>query len=186
MHKGIFITKFRWAVYVLFIASLAFVAICTAVGIISNLFWRYSDDPQSIADPEFPNEFTSQQARYCLISLQALKKELFQQEQVMLSLTTNRRSGKTQWKTWSADWQQRFHQLGVNCKLTLHSYEKYPSLGVLAEIYRLLFYYQQLHSELIHRFVNQSVQQSSELELLMQRAQNMIDQYEIEALSPKP
>jgi len=172
--KKSFLSKFRWAIYFVFIAGMAFVAICLLVGITTNLRWRYSDLDIPVDRPESLEELGSLELRDCLSALSTLQKELQENVHRALGGAEDRDTLLKQWKIWSRQWRKRFENLGVSCRLTEYRYDKYPTLGLLAGIYRLLDYFQRHHTRLVKSFVLEHARPLKEMHDLFGRARKQI------------
>lgn len=184
--KWTFLKKFRWAVYLVFIAFMVFVAVCLAVGIISNLKWRHADLDVPVDRPEALSDLGTLQLRDCLSALDTLRGELQEHVQQAMTGTMTREEVLSGWKIWSRQWRKRFEKLGISCRLTEIHYGKHKTLGLLAEIYRLLDYFHRLHTRLVRRFATENAQTLYQMQDLFQRARRQIEILEGEPVESSP
>jgi hypothetical protein len=176
--KWTFLRKFRWAVYLVFIAFMVFVAVCLAVGIISNLKWRHADLDIPVDRPEALSDLGTLQLRDCLSALETMRGELQEHVQQSMTGTMTRDEVLSEWKTWSRQWRKRFEKLGISCRLTEVRYDEHQTLGLLAEIYRLLDYFHRLHTRLVRRFATENAQELYQMQDLFLRARQQIEKLE--------
>lgn len=183
-RKWTFLRKFRWAVYIVFIAMLLFLIVCVAVGIISNLHERYRDLDIPVEPPESLSDLGSLQLRDCLTALEKLAQEQVEMGQDAFTGDLERDAFLSRWKAWSLDWRRRFESLGFSCRLTEYRYETHPTLGLLAEIYRRLDEIHRVFGRTVGRFVSENGQTLYEASQLMNRARQMIERIEGRPNSP--
>jgi len=179
--KWTFLRKFRWAVYLVFIAFMVFVAVCLVIGIISNLKWRHADLDIPVDRPEALSDLGTLQLRDCLSALETMRGELQEHVQQAMTGTMTRDEVLSEWKTWSRQWRKRFEKLGISCRLTEVRYDEHKTLGLLAEIYRLLDYFHRLHTRLVRRFAIENSQPLYQMQDLFRRVRR-----QIEILDDKP
>jgi hypothetical protein len=184
--KWTFLKKFRWTVYLVFIAFMVFVAVCLAVGIVSNLKWRHADLDVPVDRPEALSDLGTLQLRDCLSALETMRGELQEHVQQAMTGTMTRDDVLSEWKTWSEQWRKRFEKLGISCRLTEIRYDKNKTLGLLAEIYRLLDYFHRLHTRLVRRFATENAQPLYQMQDLFQRARRQIEVIEGEPVESSP
>jgi hypothetical protein len=184
--KWTFVRKFRWAVFLVFIAFMVFVAVCLAVGIVSNLRWRHDDLDVPIDRPESLSDFSSLELRDCLTALEQMRAELWERVHQALRLEGERDALIAEWKRWSKDWRARFERLGMSCRLTEFRYERHPTLGLMAEIYSLLDYFQRRHMRLVKGYTLENARPMKRLRELFTRVRKNIEVIEGEPLEPSP
>ncbi len=172
--------------YLVFIASMVFVVACVAIGISSNLSWRYRDLDVPIDRPESLSDLDPLQLRDCLTALERMHNELVEQVHRALTGAEERDLFLARWKKWSKDWRKRFEKLGVSCRLTEYRYENHPALGLQAEIYRLLEYFQRYHDRQVKRFATENARPLRELRHLFNRAKTKIVQRESQPVESPP
>jgi hypothetical protein len=176
--KWTFLKKFRWAVYLVFIAFMVFVAVCLAVGIITNLKWRHADLDIPVDRPEALSDLGTLQLRDCLSALETMRGELQEHVQQAMTGTMARDEVLSEWKVWSRRWRRRFEKLGISCRLTEVRYDEHKTLGLLAEIYRLLDYFHRLHTRLVRRFATENAEELYQMQDLFLRARKQIEKIE--------
>lgn len=176
--KWTFLRKFRWAVYLVFIAFMAFVAICLAVGIITNLKWRHADLDIPVDRPETLSDLGTLQLRDCLSALESMRGELQEHVQQSMTGTMTRDEVLSEWKVWSRQWRMRFEKLGISCRLTEVHYGEHKILSLLSEIYRLLDYFHRLNTRLVRRFATENAQELYQMQDLFLRARQQIEKVE--------
>lgn len=173
--KG-FLYKFRWAMYLIFIALLLFIAVCLAVGIVSNLHWRYADLDIPVERPEALEEIRELRLRDCLAALESLHRDLARNVDLALDGAENRSELLRRWRQWNRDWRVSFERVGFSCRLTEMRYDRHPTLGVLAGIYRILDGQQMALDRMVRAFVLENARTLMELHQLLERARSDIDQ----------
>ena len=164
--------------YLVFIAFMVFVAVCLAVGIITNLRWRHADLDIPVDRPETLSDLGTLQLRDCLSALETMRGELQEHVQQAMTGTMTREEVLSEWKTWSRQWRRRFEKLGISCRLTEVRYDEHKTLGLMAEIYRLLDYFHRLHTRLARRFATENAQELYQMQDLFLRAQKQIEKLE--------
>jgi hypothetical protein len=162
-------------VYLVFITFMVFVTICLVIGIISNLKWRYADLDIPVDRPEALSDLGTLQLRDCLSALETMRGELQEHVQQAMTGTMTRDEVLSGWKVWSRQWRKRFEKLGISCRLTEVRYDEHKTLGLLAEIYRLLDYFHRLHTRLVRRFAIENAQPLYQMQDLFQRARRQIE-----------
>jgi hypothetical protein len=177
-RRWTFLRKFRWTVYIVFIALMAFMAVCTIAGIVGNLHERYRDLDIPVDRPESLSDLGSLQLRDCLTALKILDAEQQAMAQKSFTGELERDAFLSQWKDWSADWRRRFETLGVSCRLTEYRYDEHPTLGTLAGIYRRLEELHKVYTTVVRQFVMQNARMLSETRSLFSESKNMIERIE--------
>jgi hypothetical protein len=173
--KWTFLRKVRWAFISIYLAFMAFFAICVTVGIITNIHWRQpsldipSDRPESLSD------IGPLELKNCLSELEKMHTEM--QDQVLASMSgkNSRESTFQDYTKWSKDWRLRYEKLGISCRLNELQYRDHPSLGLLADIYRLIDYFQRTNTKFVKRFVTENAQPLQQMTALFAKAKDRLE-----------
>ncbi len=175
-EKWTFLRKFRWTVYLAFIAVMVFVAVCIFVGIATNIYDRYPDINAALEGPKSLSEISLIQKRDCFLALESLHNEL--NDHVRLAYTSGQARDivLASWNAWSVEWRKKYETLGSFCRLTEFEYERDPTMGILAEIYNRLDTLHSLQTRLTKRFVIQYAQPLRDLAGLIERARTLVEE----------
>lgn len=179
--KWTFLRKVRIAFIVVFLGFMAFFAICVAFGVIANLHWRHPNLDVPIDRPESLSDLGPLELKDCLTGLRQMHDELQEKVRISLSGKTDRDPLIREWKSWSKDWRKRFEGLGVSCRLTETHYKDHPTLGLLADIYRLLDYFQNAHRKMVKRFITENARPLRQMNQLFSKVSDRL-----EGLTGKP
>lgn len=176
-NRWTFLRKFRWTVYSLFLALLVFVAVCTIVGVVTNLRERHLDLDVSTRRPGTQNELSSLHLRDCLTALENLHTEQVQKVQEAFTGERDREAFLSDFRAWDRQWRQKFEKLGFSCRLT-DGYAWHAALLVIAEAYRLVDEAHRYYSMEIRRFMLENGVELYKLHKLFEDAQRAIERLE--------
>jgi hypothetical protein len=175
-EKWTFLRKFRWTVYVIFIALMVFVTVCIVVGIATNIYDRYPDINTPMDRPASLSDISLIQKRDCFLALETLNTELNNHVHLAYTSGQDRSILLAEWKSWSEEWRKKYEALGSACRLTEFEYNQDPTMELLAEIYKRLDTLHLLQSRLTKRFITQYAQPLRELEQLIERTRTLIEE----------
>lgn len=175
-EKWTFLRKFRWTVYVVFIALMVFLAVCIIVGIATNIYDRYPDIDTPMDRPASLSDISLLQKRDCFLALETLHTELNNHIHYAYTSGQARDDLLAEWNLWSMAWRKKHETLGIVCRLTEFDYDQDPTMELLAEIYSRLDTVHLLQTRLTKRFATQYAQPLRELERLFEHTRTLIEE----------
>lgn len=161
-------------VYSLFLALLVFVAVCTIVGVVTNLRERHLDLDVSARRPASQEELSSLHLRDCLTALENLHLEQAQKVQQAFTGEHEREAFLSDFRAWDRQWRQKFEKLGFSCRLT-DGYARHEALLAVAEAYRLVDEAHRYYALEIRRFMLENGVELHKLQKLFEDAQRDIE-----------
>lgn len=170
-----FLRSFRWAVYITFIVFMAFVGVCTIVGIVTNLREPHPELDIPVTRPASLADLDSQDLNRCLQALTRLSAEEAQRVQAMFSPELNRDQFLSEYQVWAGLWRKRFEQLGMTCRLNENAYSGLPALGTMAQFYSRLDHRQRQHQRLVKRYALENGRTLQEMFDLLKRAEGQLE-----------
>ncbi len=170
-----FLRSFRWTVYIVFILFMGFVAVCTFIGIVTNLENQYPELDIPVTRPARLADLDAQDLRSCLDALKRLSQEESSQVQAIFNPELDRDKFLGNYKAWAGPWRKRLDKLGMTCRLNENAYSGHHALGAMADFYRRLDHMQKQHQRLTRRYAMENGRTLRDMHELMQRAQVLVE-----------